>query len=558
MFLPRKLQKRSNASRTTHQNTAQPAVYGSTDHVVEVDPDVGSNNKAQALEDSTLIDLQNNTFIGQSSVSPLQSQRSTAEAAKLDRLVDFLYMRLSPLNSSASDLNQSEEEKKSIAELDRSILINAEALREPDEVSLYYTTPFRARKPATVHLARLLVLVPRLATRCKSISLLNDALQLLAQRSAVNWFVVHSHACLLEWLPPYIRFKNSVSTFSSPSVWSLQLAPLLVYVESLPPRVRTRSEAAAYLYQTMCCHSHDYPGFQNSGIIVSVLEPSIVDQHLMTSHNSSLPASILEGKWTSGRAFFLLNSEQHVRDLCRTHPWDFFARAAVKAEHKRIKLIHDPFEPIRCLSWADWVDMKEQYSTYKELVKEAIQTQSSTQDDVQSNVDRTSIGARAVHDERKKQYTTDFSKNHNGSGRATECNKWYRGSILLLSLQSTPDASAALAVPPFDSPSQITTAFLNQHLKPRLEQRVPEAVSYIHPRQLPSASFSSVEGTVEVVIRTAHPSFADQLLTQFHQLRRMDELAEDRYWSDMPDKPRSRAFGRMCRLGASFTQTGPN
>ena len=116
----------------------------------------------------------------------------------------------------------------------------------------------------------------------------------------------------------------------------------------------------------------------------------------------------------------------------------------------------------------------------------------------------------------------------------------------------------ALAVPPFDSPSQITTAFLNQHLKPRLEQRVPEAVSYIHPRQLPSASFSSVEGTVEVVIRTAHPSFADQLLTQFHQLRRMDELAEDRYWSDMPDKPRSRAFGRMCRLGASFTQTGPN
>ncbi|KAJ9475900.1 hypothetical protein PHBOTO_005972 [Pseudozyma hubeiensis] len=527
MFLPRKLQKRSHAGRATAPIAKKTAAEDPNDKVIEVLESPQKGQQSSLLHNSPSTD-RSDTRVGASPSPPPKSCRASVETAKLDRLVDFLYMRLSPLALTPSQTKHPPD--------GRDPEHTPQQGYSKKELNTSSDQPSKERKPATIHLARLLTLLPGLDTRCKSITLLLEALHTLAAGAAANWFVVHEDTFVLEWLPPYIRFKDLISTSCSPSLISPQLASLLVYAESIPPRMRTRAQAAAYLHSLMLADRADQTC---SGIVVGVFEPSIVDRYLMTGRNEMLSASLLEEKWTSGRAFFLLNSSDHVSSLCSKYSWHFSDRAANQEKRDRTKLIGGPFEPIRCLSWGGWVEMREQYCKQQELIKERAQTASSRHCEPKGKLDSTH--ANAVQDRRKRKSTGDPSG-------GTQSGKWYRGTILLLSLHPSPRTSDALIVPPFSEASQVTPEWLNRHLKPQLEQRVPESISYIHSHQ----SASTVSAVVQVAIRTAHPLLANQLLTHFSELKSMDETAEDQYWSEMPDKPRTSALNRLRRISAKL------
>ncbi|GAC94241.1 hypothetical protein PHSY_001812 [Pseudozyma hubeiensis SY62] len=526
MFLPRKLQKRSNAGRAAAPIATKTAAEDPNDKVIKVVESPQKGQQSSLLHDSP--SANRSDTLGASLSPPPKSCRTGVEAAKLDRLVDFLYMRLSPLNLTLSQTKHPPDGRDP-GDAPQQAYSNTLPKTSSDQ-------PFIESKSATIHLARLLTLLPGLDTRCKSVTLLSEALQTLATGAAANWFVVHEDTFVLEWLPPYIRFKDLISTSWSPSLISPQLAPLLVYAESIPPKIRTRAQAAAYVHNLMFARLTDQTG---PGIVVGVFEPSTVDRYLMTGRNEPLPASVLEEKWTSGRGFFLLNSSDLVSSLCSEYPWHFSDRAVNEEKYDKTKLIGGTTEPIRCLSWGGWVEMREQYCKQQELIKEKAQTASSGQCEPEGKLDSTH--ANTVQDRRERKSTGEPS---GGNQRG----KWYRGTILLLSLHPTPSTSDALIVPPFNEASQVTPEFLHRYLKPQLEQRVPESISYIHSHR----SASTDAAVVQAAIRTAHPHLANQLLTHFSELKSMDETDEDQYWFQMPDKPRISALNRLRRISAKL------
>ena len=108
------------------------------------------------------------TSLASSEASTIISQTST-EAAKLDRLVDFLFVRLSPLYLALAQF----EEQGNISNGPCSELVTS-------ITSSYAAHQHTSKNKAPgddhpscskTHLARLLNLVPGLATRCKSIGL---------------------------------------------------------------------------------------------------------------------------------------------------------------------------------------------------------------------------------------------------------------------------------------------------------------------------------------------------------------------------------------------------
>lgn len=97
MFLPRKLQKRSNAGRSTHtQGSVEPAIDKLNDNV-SVHPVSNENGSSSAIHN----------------VDQPASKQAKQETSKLDRLVEFLYMRLSPLYLSLSHTGEAGIESRS-------------------------------------------------------------------------------------------------------------------------------------------------------------------------------------------------------------------------------------------------------------------------------------------------------------------------------------------------------------------------------------------------------------------------------------------------------------
>ncbi|SJX66347.1 uncharacterized protein SRS1_16668 [Sporisorium reilianum f. sp. reilianum] len=437
MFLPRKLQKRSHPGRNAQSSGAGSAANGANQ-------DVGQA-KSEAVERVAAAVSSSSACTPQ--VEASSSAPSKAEADTLDRLVEFLYMRLSPLSLAAHHTAHTHDDLYT-------------ALLHPPEQH-----DDRSAKPHTTHLARLHTLVPGLATRCPSIALLAHALQTLAAGPAPNWYTLHHRQFVVEWSRDYM---HTLSTHRD----SAALAPLLVYVESMPPRIRTRTHAASYVN-----------GLMQQATVEAVLEPSVVDRCF-----GSRWTRVVEGQWTSGRAFVLVSTREGVERLCSAYPWDVRRARA---------------EPIRCLSWPAWVEMRELY--------------------------------RAQQQHPAPPLDVTPPANH----------PWHRGTILLLPLPAT----HPLTLPP----TPHTPLRLNTHLKPQLEQHVPESIAYIHALT-----------TNEIAVRTAHAALAARLRTAFPQLTRMDAAQEDAYWSGLPDKTRAAARRRAQALDDTLAnaqrrgETGPS
>ncbi|TKY87512.1 hypothetical protein EX895_003526 [Sporisorium graminicola] len=507
MFLPRKLQKRTHAGRTTPSNAAAYAAQQFDQHITEPQSD-GGTAQQQAAAISTPCGSSSKHTASQGQASPSASD-SKAEAAKLDRLVDFLFVRLSPLGLRMSHSDQSHGGRQpSDDDLYSVLLKSSQRLRNGHNANNDEDEK-RSGTPVTIHLARLRTLLPGLATRCKSIELLSQALQVLTHSSAANWLVLHHQAFSVEFSAAYIRVLGGTECLNSAT-----LAPLLVYVESIPPRIRTRKQAASYLHSLV---SSNAPDPSDAGMVLAVVEPGTADRCMMSGREAGLAGSIMDGKWTSGRAFFVLSSHEHVEALCRVYAWHLSRRSPGPASASA-----SASEPIRCLSWCAWVEMRDLYRRQ------------------QASVRRPPLDPPAPRDGGER---TPAVSDH-APPDVDPAEPWYRGTILLFPLPLTPGSTAlASLLPPAPfTPAQLTQAFLNRRLKPQLEQRVPESISYIHPQRPTGAD------AMTVVIRTAHPTLAARLVHHFPHLAPMENAQEDTYWASLPEKTRNAAQRRALTL----------
>ncbi|KAF6767195.1 hypothetical protein PSEUBRA_003159 [Kalmanozyma brasiliensis GHG001] len=527
MFLPRKLQKRSQNGRTIKQRSASVATELSVRDDGDAREDRGSvrfGSTPGSTQDASSPELTGR----HQDVASQPASRSISETGKLDRLVDFLFLRLSPLSLVLSARGQANR-GLSLAELVRGIIGDA---KHPEADG---SKPAVSAEASNVHLARLLSSLPGLNSRCKSISLLAEALHEAQKGPAAGWFTVHHDTFQLEWSPSFVgRLRELSIAAESAATLSTSIAPLLIYIESIPPRIRTRAQASSYLAELLrsSCEGPEH------GMVLNVLEPSLVDGQLMSGMDTLASAS-LEGKWISGRGFFLLNSPAHVNSLCKKYEWDLALRGR---STKRSEQGQE--SPIRCLSWTGWVEMRQSYLDWQRRAQQDNERDSSAATAAEDDASLSQGDVGATHDHNGITSSAvvpdlDASKDED---------HWYRGTILLLRLP--PPSNSTLIIPPFSSASDLTPAFLNRHLKPQLEQHVPESISYIHVHN-PDSSSSTDDLTV--AIRTAHPTYATKLTTHFPALLRMDAPAEDAYWSALPPKVRSSAHSRFLALDRTLS-----
>ncbi|SPO31599.1 uncharacterized protein UTRI_06373_B [Ustilago trichophora] len=535
MFLPRKLQKRAHPSRTAQssQDRAKIAAAAkSKTSSTEGDNHIETSLSASSpgLDDHhelSAVSSQNSSAAAHHEAQ--KTTASSAEAAKLDRLVEFLFLRLSPL-SLALYSHEERHQRGTTPKTDLIANIISAIEAQPEGRSTKEHHDAAGRTPS-IHFARLLNLIPGLATRCKSISLLSQALQAMRDGPAAAWFTLHADKFQLEWLPTYTHITRQLHTaigsrLQKSSLMDLTL-PRLVYIESIPPRIRTRSHAASYLINLI----NSLTATNDNAAILAVLEPSLVDRHLMAESSSSPSAAALEDRWISGRGVFLLDSPKSVESLCRTYQWHLADRVlATDAPQKKQ-------QPIRCLDWAKWIEMKQLYleQQQQQLTRQRSEdpADSSVRCNSQwvtSNADKT---AESI--ERKRPSSPTPIHNHSDS--------WFLGTILTLNLLHPKPTT--LAIPSFTSTSELTPTFFNRHLKPQLEKPVPESISYIHT--LP------IDNETVVAIRTSHRHLATRLLCNFPELRRMHEAEEQTYWTELPIKVRTAAHNRILALDYKFT-----
>lgn len=200
-------------------------------------------------------------------------------------------------------------------------------------------------------------------------------------------------------------------------------------------------------------------------------------------------------------------------------------------------------EPIRCLSWTGWVEMKQSYLDWQRR-RQRKSERSSSQDVTQERREP----RRPDDDEAANGNAQPAAPTSSAAPDATQKqDAWYRGTMLLLSLP--PAAKSTLIPPPFSTASELTPSLLNRHLKPQLEQRVSESISYMHTYASPSAHAATV------AIRTAHPTYAAQLATHIPALTPMPQAEEDVYWSTLPLKVRTAAHNRFLALNRTLSPT---
>lgn len=520
MFLPRKLQKRTHSSRTTP--------HGSAEALPEVTPKDEDSVKPQSIADadkSAPVDqatpsgstsdgnYAHPVAFSEESVDDQYATQSSAGTIDLEGLVEFLYIQLSPLTLA---LGAVEERRKAGSGPYSDLIANITT----EERGLGDDKGKAKDCGSTTHLARLLVLIPGLSTRCKSIIKLSYALAVLRAGPAAGWFNIHIKEYQVEWSQPFSRAVNNLLKATEVSSLLATLAPLLIYVESVPPRYQTRARANDYIAGlvrgliTLDDMDNLCDGLPHSGanrFVMGVLEPSVVERQLMTKSSATLSASsILDKRWISGRGFFLLDSQESVEILCAYRKWELAER------------VRSHESPIRCLSWAGWVEMKKLY----------LEEQQRARGDLED-----------VQGKRKRSTSPAVTVAQSGSPFGDE--EWFRGTMLLLDLPLEPKTPHCIRLPLASSIPDLTPTFFSRHLKPQLEKQVAESVSYIH---VLSSFPSSQRSDVIVAIRTTHSSRATQLLAHFPELTMMDADEEEKYWADLPVKVCTAAKDKMLAL----------
>ncbi|GAC76307.1 hypothetical protein PANT_20c00052 [Moesziomyces antarcticus T-34] len=235
------------------------------------------------------------------------------DAGKLERLVGFLHAVLDPLHVAFAARDEAHTLPTSTPWSDLAAAI--------------------AARSSGIHLARLLQLVPGLATRCKSISLLAEALTTCKTRAAAGWYGLD--AFRVTWSDGYAEIVRDLVAASDVAE---ALGPRLVYIEHIPPTVRTRPQATEYVARLLKAGA-------DAGVF-GVLEPAVVQHALMADKTAELG-----GRWVSGRGFFVLDARS-VEYLCDAYPWDLAQRS-----HKG--------EPLRCLSWSQWERLHAMYAAHQ-------------------------------------------------------------------------------------------------------------------------------------------------------------------------------------------------
>lgn len=470
MFVPRKLQKRTHPNRKA-QSSAQV-----TDANFEA-----SHSQLLSNNDGEQADQGRSSSSNTSSNAPARlPEASPAESAKLDRLVEFLFARLSPLYLALA----AQEERQQPGPYPYTELVRL-VTRPSSATNSRYAAPM-------THLARILDLISGLATRCKSISLLLQAMGVMQEGAAAGWLVLHQDRFQIEWSLPFVRVLHRLSAGADASL-SESLAPLLLYIEGVPPCFKTRAQAAAYVVGLLRKGTDHSRG----AAVLSVLKPIFVERHLMADVDGLPSASALEERWISGRGFFLLSCADTVELLCSMYKWDSADRKAASGS------------PIRCLSWTGWEELK-----------------------------------RLDLDEQQHAKAERITTANVGNGDDSTDPKpmteesWYRGTILLLPLPAQAGSQRTITLPSFSAASELTPAVLSRQLKPQLEKRVPESVSYIH----------TLSSAASVAIRTSHRKRAAQLLSHFPELAPMEDHEEHEYWTKLPDKVRLTAKKRILAL----------
>lgn len=362
MFVPRKLQKRTHPGRKVHSGSDSSSV----DHIDGsrisdtrqcVARITGSDAPSPPPASLPTQETASSNFTSAEAVE-LEAQTafgSLAEAGKLERLVEFLFLRLSPLSLALAAFQEMDRPHEHAYS---DLIANITSTLAPSQCRNSSPTLEAAEKPSRIHLARLLHLLPGLASRSKSISRLSEALHLVQQGPAAGWFALHRADFHLEWSPAYIALTQRLQGLAEPTLHGA-LGPLLVYVESIPPRIQTRSQAASYLSALV----RQLADSTHSAAVFSVLEPRLIDTKLTAVAPRTLPAAVLEERWISGRAFFLLDSPLRVAALCDKFPWHLDRHVAALVPSK------GPQEPIRCLSWTGWLELKELYLKHRQGIE---------------------------------------------------------------------------------------------------------------------------------------------------------------------------------------------
>lgn len=522
MFLPRKLQKRAHSKGTTSTASPAPTAAETTEESHGTSPDCSSINadttSTSYCEDGDQTQRSSSQITSTSSTSAPQATATTStEVAKLERLVEFLFVRLSPPYLVLA----AREERKQSGNGPCSDLVSTITASVPsgNSDSTDKSPESTTQQGSRIHLARMLSSIPGLATRCKSISLLSEAIEAMQEGAAVGWFTLHKDTFQLEWSTKYIKIVQQLHTAATKIVaedrLSAALAPHLVYIESIPPRFRSRSQAASYIGTLL-----------KEAAVLAVLEPASVDRQLMAG-KSRPPVSRLEEKWISGRGFFLLDSPTQVEELCSKYRWNLAERMPASQSANGT----EKTEPIRCLSWPKWVEMKKLYLEQQQRSRQ--RPPSPEQDDIAEDSNGKRKHISPPNSERLDTEEDEADSNAN----------WYRGTILLLPLMPSLPSGSSLNLPSY-SESNLTPALFNRHLKPQLEKQVPESISYINI--LPSHPAN--ESKTVAAIRTSHPKYATQLLSRFPELQRMDQAGEEQYWAELPAKVRTAAQNRILSL----------
>ncbi|SPO30443.1 uncharacterized protein UTRI_06373 [Ustilago trichophora] len=535
MFLPRKLQKRARSNSVTQTSQARQKIAAANTSKIsstERDNDIRTETVASSPEDDhepSAISSQASSTAGQYEA---QGTRATlTEAAKVDRLVEFLYLRLSPLWLALHSLEEHHQRGTTPCS---DLVAHITSPMEPEsEDSPNKERSHEAKRTSTIHLARILNLLPGLPTRCKSISLLSQALQAMQDGPAAGWFTLHAEKFQLEWSSTYSHITHQLRIDIGSRLQNSSLVELmshrLVYIESIPPRIRTRSHAAAYLVNLINNLTHTL----DNAAVLAVLEPSLVDRQLMAEPFSIPSAAVLEDRWISGRGFFLLDSPESVDLLCHTYHWNLADRVAATDAPQNKQ------EPIRCLDWTHWIEMKQLYLQQQQQQHKPHKSESLPDSSITRHPQciTTNTNKTLANINRKPPSSPTSSSPH------LPKDNWFLGTILILDMVHL--RSINPNIPFFFTTTTTTTSSnleWNQLVKSHLEKLVPESISYIH------SSLDLQGGSDKIVIRTSHRICAEKLILVFPLLRYMDQGQEQIYWSCLPRKVQTAAYNRMIAL----------
>ncbi|PWY97907.1 hypothetical protein BCV70DRAFT_202398 [Testicularia cyperi] len=499
---------------------------------------------------------------------------SDEDEAKAIRLAGFLFDQLSPISLSyTASISSDSPETELVQHL------------------LRFSHAPSGDKSVPLHTARILAL-PRITARCKTLSNLAAGLAKLCSYQ-LGWFDISSDGYQVHFSTEYINVLAYLSEQRQRQPRHLEPSNI-VYIESLPPVLKTQVEAAGYVSTLLAEHEDkinidsDAPSASagqstryGKSLVLAVYEPtrsgfppppfhSLPTSRYLHSHAETEPRK----HWISGRGFFVLSSPRAVEHLEQTFTWALDNRILLDSQST------DPAQrhAIRCLSLHAWRRMKEEYLAVlqqPQQPQQRIASATATAETLPSLSPNAATGSKSRSNgkrKRKAEAETEARVEAGSSSRSASTSKgekkvttpagstaartdpltpaapdtpWYRGTILTI---PCPDPNK-----PSTSPAAISS------LKARLEKHVPESISYIHlhdgnPKHEETGDKASQQKAAPTyVIRTAHPCQARRLIQADSNLEPLPPDQEDKYWLGLPPKIRAQAQKRRCALDAKFS-----